>query len=200
MKLVLVQPQLRLEPGEHNLTAITVLMRPIRAQLGADDVVLLPEHWTTVDSAEVYEGLVRDIAVELGCHVVGGSHHQQRAGGAVNAGSVFDGGGRLVGRYEKLRPYAAERQVVRPGGLRGELVLAGRRVLVLICSDFWFADVVALTTLVPDLVLVPALSVTRKPGPDYSARSGATSRWRVPTSTGSTSASATGGTRRRCRA
>ena len=41
-------------------------------------------------------------------------------------------------------------------------------MLVLICADFWFADVFLRAGALPDLVLVPALSVTRKPTPDYS--------------------------------
>jgi hypothetical protein len=40
----------------------------------------------------------------------------------------------------------------------------------LICADFWFADVFARAHVLPDVVLVPALSVTRKPTPDYSRR------------------------------
>jgi len=39
---------------------------------------------------------------------------------------------------------------------------------VLVCADFWFADVIQSVTELPDVVLVPALSVTRKPSPAYS--------------------------------
>jgi len=41
-------------------------------------------------------------------------------------------------------------------------------VLVLICADFWFADLIHTASRLPDVVLVPALSVTRKSGPAYS--------------------------------
>jgi predicted amidohydrolase len=40
--------------------------------------------------------------------------------------------------------------------------------LVLICADFWFSDVFYRCEAPPDVVLVPALSVTRKPTPHYS--------------------------------
>src|SRR5207244_11035847 len=79
-----------------------------------------------------------------------------------------DPGGAVVGRYEKVRPYAGERARVQPGRRVGEIAIAGRRILVLLCADFWFADVILGATTLPDVVLVPALSVTRKPTPEYS--------------------------------
>ena len=45
---------------------------------------------------------------------------------------------------------------------------SGRRILVTICADFWFSDLFARAGRLPDLVLVPAYSVTRKSTPDYS--------------------------------
>ena len=108
------------------------------------------------------------LATRLGCHVVGGSHHDARGGGHVNAGVVSDGTGRIVASYEKLRPYAEERARVREGEKLGEVSIGGRSVLVLVCADFWFSDLFYRATSAPDLVLVPALSVTRKPSPDYS--------------------------------
>jgi predicted amidohydrolase len=57
---------------------------------------------------------------------------------------------------------------VEPGTLLGELTIEGRNLLVFICADFWFVDLLLRATRAPDLVLVPALSVTRKPSPDYS--------------------------------
>src|SRR6185295_17270836 len=98
----------------------------------------------------------------------GGSHHERRSGSAVNAGVVADPSGSIVGRYEKLRPYALERQFVEPGTALGEIAIGGRNVLILICADFWFVDLVLRASRAPDLVLVPALSVTRKSSPDYS--------------------------------
>jgi predicted amidohydrolase len=47
-------------------------------------------------------------------------------------------------------------------------VVAGRRLLVLVCADFWFSDVFYRAAALPDLILVPAFSVSRKPTPDYS--------------------------------
>src|SRR5207249_1201105 len=80
-----------------------------------DDVLLLPEHVVPRGGAEAYERAVGDLARALGCHVVGGSHHQARADGVFNAGVACAPDGGVVGRYEKVRPYSGERESVRPG-------------------------------------------------------------------------------------
>jgi predicted amidohydrolase len=168
MRLGLVQPALRAAPDADNLRVIRTVVDQADVRLGADDVLLLPEHVTPTPQAEPYEREIGALARALGCHVVGGSQHQQRATGVVNAGVVCDPAGGVVGRYEKLRPYATERELVEPGRHLGEITIAGRRLLVLVCADFWFADVIHSATRLPDVVLVPALSVTRKRTPDYS--------------------------------
>lgn len=168
MKLVLIEPVLDHAPGAANMAAVTALLAPLRGQLAAGDVVLLPERFHLDPSRDRYESDVRGLARDLGCHVVGGSHHEQRDDGALNSGIVAGPDGAVLAHYDKLRPYAAERQWVRPGSRVGELDIAGRHVLVLVCADFWFSDLFDRTRRLPDLVLVPALSVTRKPTPDYS--------------------------------
>ncbi|TMA35625.1 MAG: carbon-nitrogen hydrolase family protein [Deltaproteobacteria bacterium] len=165
MRLLLVQPRLGASPDADNLEIIRGLVRSSATPL-ADDVLLLPEHVVPGGPADAYERAVGDLARTLGCHVVGGSHHQLE--GSVNAGVACDPGGAVVGRYEKVRPYAGERERVQPGRCVGEIAIAGRRILVLLCADFWFADVILGATTLPDVVLVPALSVTRKPTPEYS--------------------------------
>lgn len=168
MKLVLVQPVLDHALDATNMDAVAALLAPLRGQLGRDDVVLLPERFHLDPSRERYESDIRQLSRTLGCHVVGGSHHEQRKDGAVNSGIVANADGTVVAHYDKLRPYAAERQWVRPGDRLGELDIGGRHVLVLVCADFWFSDLFDRAARLPDLVLVPALSVTRKPTPDYS--------------------------------
>jgi predicted amidohydrolase len=167
MKLVLVQAQLRHDAGT-NLGRIRSLLDAARIDFAPDDLVLLPERFDLREDAAPYELDVTSLAKELGCHVVGGSHHERRAGSAVNAGVVADPSGGIVGRYEKLRPYALERQFVEPGTVLGEIAIGGRNLLVLVCADFWFVDLVLRASRAPDVVLVPALSVTRKSSPDYS--------------------------------
>ena len=168
MRLLLVQPRLRAAPDADNLETVRRLVGSSTTVVALDDVLLLPEHVVPRGGAETYERAVGDLARALGCHVVGGSHHQARADGVFNAGVACAPDGGVVGRYEKVRPYSGERESVRPGRSIGEFTIAGRRILVLVCADFWFADVILGASALPDLLLVPALSVTRKPTPAYS--------------------------------
>ena len=168
MKLVLVQPRLSYQVEADNPGVIERMLEPFSSALEPDDVVLLPEHYDLRPSRADYEAGVSSLARRLGCYVIGGSHHEQRGAHKLNAGVASDGSGALVASYEKLRPYAAERALVDPGTAVGELEIAGRRILILVCADFWFSDLFHRTSKLPDLVLVPAHSVTRKPTPDYS--------------------------------
>ena len=168
MRLLLVQPRLSMAPDARNVESVGQLLLDSGVTPARDDVALLPEHVSMATTRGAYVAEIAALARRLGCHVVGGSHHEQRGDVVVNCGLVVDPDGHSLGRYEKLRPYAAERAVVTPGSHMGELSIGGRRVLVLVCADFWFADVFARARVLPDLVLVPALSVTRKATPDYS--------------------------------
>jgi len=167
-KLVLVKPELSYAPGTGNLRTMLQLLAAYRGTLAETDIVLLPEHIVTDSSRAEYVDGICELARELGCHVVGGSHHEQRADGKVNSGVVSDARGQVVAEYEKLRPYANERQRVHEGARLGEFSIGEFRILTLICADFWFSDVFVRAKLLPDLVLVPAHSVSRKPDPDYS--------------------------------
>lgn len=165
MKLVLIQPSFSGEP----MHAIREVLAEVGDRISSpDDLVLLPEHVRGFGPRAPYLADVRAVAAELGCHVVGGSFHEDREGGAVNAGVVVAPNGDIVGEYEKLRPYARERTRVEAGDVLGEITVGGRRILVLICADFWFVDLFFAAEHLPDVVLVPAFSVTRKPTPDYS--------------------------------
>jgi predicted amidohydrolase len=168
LRVLLVQPQLRHAPGADNVGTIREHVRGSGIACAPDDLLLLPEHVSMSATRESYEAELGELARALGCHVVGGSAHQRRPDGFVNAGAVFGPDGRVLGDYEKLRPYAAERSQVRPGDRLGEIEVGGRRVLVLVCADFWFVDLVQRARHLPDLIAVPALSVTRRPAPDYS--------------------------------
>lgn len=168
MRLILVQPQLRHVEGADNLGAVRAALAGAAISPGASDILLLPERVTMTHSRAEYLREVGALASELGCWVVGGSHHEERAGELVNSGVAVGPDGAVVGQYEKVRPYANERASVRGGNCPGEFTIAGRRVMVLICADFWFSDLFHQAEHLPDLVLVPALSVSRKPTPDYS--------------------------------
>ena len=168
MRLILTQPQLTAFDTARCTEAIAALLAPLRGTLAAEDIILLPEHIAFDGDGGAYEGYVSRLAREFACAVVGGSHHEARGTGRVNTGVAVTSDGAIAGRYDKLRPYADERRRVRPGEIFGTFFIAGLRVMTLICADFWFSDLFAQAAELPDLVLVPALSVTRKSTPDYS--------------------------------
>jgi predicted amidohydrolase len=168
VRLILIQPELSAAPEADNFAAVRRTLDRGSIAPSAEDLLLLPERVTAADSRAEYLGALGVLAREVGCSVIGGSHHQRRAAAWVNAGAAVDASGNVLGEYEKVRPYANERASVVPGRAPGQLEIGGRRVLVLICADFWFSDLFERATALPDIVLVPALSVSRKPSPDYS--------------------------------
>jgi predicted amidohydrolase len=137
---------------------------------GATDLLVLPEHWSFEEDPGRYEAEVRELALGYRCHVIGGSHHVVDRGVRFNRGVVVSPTGDVLETYEKLRPYGAERRSVTAGSGYGTFELEGFRVLVLLCADFWFFDLIERAPHVPDLIAVPALSVSRKNAPDYSRR------------------------------
>lgn len=168
MRLVLVQPQLGFTSGAENFARVRQALERSLIRPEADDVLLLPERIHPSHSVDEYRHDVRSLARQLGCVVVGGSQHEARGEQILNAGMAVDGQGNVLGTYEKIRPYALEREHVSPGNGPGEYVVAGRRFLTLICADFWFSDLFTRAERLPDVILVPALSVSRKSRPYYS--------------------------------
>src|SRR5262245_43008781 len=168
VRLVLVQPRLQHLPEADSIGTIRSLLAWTVGWFERDDVVLLPEGIHPSQDGERYARDVAALARALGCHVIGGSHRERLAAGAtVNAGLAFDPAGQPVGRYEKLRPYAEEAHGVQGGTVLGELTIAGHDLLVLICADFWYSDVFQRLRRAPEVVLVCALAVTRKPTPHF---------------------------------
>jgi predicted amidohydrolase len=168
MRLILTQPQLRAFDNAHSTDAIHRLLDLIPGGCGREDIVVIPEHAMFVQSREEYLAIVQPLARECGCHLVGGSFHEIGEKVKRNTGAVLTPEGEVLGWFDKLRPYADERSRVEAGSRLGEFRIGELNVLVLICADFWFSDLFYKAHALPDLVLVPALSVTRKSAPDYS--------------------------------
>lgn len=184
MRLVLLQPVLSAFEDDANREAIRRLVtwfspagcglpspggvpQPPRT-LGPDDLLLLPEHFVFSDDPGSYDAFVAEMADLAGCTVVGGSHHRKVNGKRINYGAVVRPDGTKIAEYSKLRPYFNEQNNVAPGDAFGEFTIAGRSVLVLICADFWYSDLILKAASAPDIILVPSLSVSRKPDPYYS--------------------------------
>ncbi len=184
MKLVLIQPVLKAPEDSANMDAIRRLVSWFSAgqrelpspggvphpprTLGPDDLLLLPEHFIFTGDPGVYDAFVAEMAALAGCTVVGGSHHRKLNGKSVNYGAVVRPDGTRIAEYSKLRPYFNEQNHVVPGEAFGEFRIAGRNVLVLVCADFWYSDLILKAAAAPDVILVPSLSVSRKPDPYYS--------------------------------
>ena len=168
MNLILLQPDLRAYETQHNLKAIESLVEKASGRFSPSDIILLPEHFSSDDSPQHYDDYVRMLAGKAGCVMVGGSHHRRLNGKRVNFGRAVDGKGNDLGTYSKLRPYFEEQNHVLPGEVFGEFEIGGKNILVLICADFWFSDLILRAVRLPDLVLVPSLSVSRKSSSDYS--------------------------------
>lgn len=168
MKIVLLQPKLGALSSEDNLRAIELLVNHAAEKVSVEDLILLPEHFTFDDNPESYIAFIRKLARTAGCTIVGGSHHRSVNGKRINIGNVIDAQGNEIGTYTKLRPYFNEQLHVVPGDHIGEVRINGKNICILICADFWYSDILLRSTELPDVVLVPSLSVSRKPEAAYS--------------------------------
>ena len=156
MRLILTELPLTLE-SDANFDAVQSAIGESAIGPGLDDLLVLPELIGFGSSRTHYEGRVVDLARSLGCYVVGGSHYgvreQERGVGRVNGGLAVSPSGALLGRYEKRHPYGGASDA-QPGSPHAPFTIAGRTVRVLVCADFWYADL-WLETPGADLVLVP---------------------------------------------
>lgn len=131
------------------------------------DLVVLPELIGAESSRAEYEMLVSRLAVRLGCHVVGGSHHRWSDGVLTNCGAVANAGGEIILTFEKQHPYGSEVALgVSGGSALASFAVAGRRVLPVICSDVWFSELFLDDCVLPDLMVVPTFSISQRPAPD----------------------------------
>ena len=168
MRLVLINPALKAYDSSGNCSAIESLIVNHKHQIRPDDIILLPEHYTFDDHKESYLQFIQKLAVTAGCTVVGGSHHRFESGKRVNAGNIVDASGNVIAQYTKLRPYFDELKHIFPGDAFGEVTINGKNILILICADFWYSDLILSAKQLPDVILIPSLSVSRKPTPEYS--------------------------------
>ena len=173
MKVVLTQPNARLADGTDIGRAANMLKRHgFKGEAG--DVILLPEVIGEGYSSSEYALAVAEMARAFGCHVVGGSHFDSSQTLPANQGIVVDPTGDIIAHYQKANPYGRERQFARAGERAGASFRIGTvECFVSVCADFFHAETYRSLEVAPDLILVPALSVSRKSSPDM-----ARARWR----------------------
>ena len=166
MRLLLTQLDADPSAGLDNLDHVE---RCLPTDVSHSDVLLLPELFGGAVDSRSYEARLQRFAAEVGCHVVSGSHHAPTGDDLTNAGSIIDPSGDVVDRYGKRRPYGSEQHTVTadwetgPGRLR----IDGREVVVVVCADFWFSEFLHELDPEPDVMLVPAFSISQKPTPDH---------------------------------
>lgn len=173
MRVVLTQPNVRKLDG----TDIGRISRSLRRRAfkGAPgDVILLPElvgeGYTTGD----YRAAISGMAREFGCHVIGGSQFDQSGSLALNGGVVVDPAGDTIAHYQKANPYGRERDISQAGDRAGaSFRIGGVACFVSVCADFWHVETYRHLETPPEVIFVPALSVSRKSSPDM-----ARARWR----------------------
>ena len=168
MKLILLQPTLKAFDDRYNPDAIEALIRKFQSRIHQDDLLVLPEHFTSDSSAERYEEYTAHLASIAHCTIIGGSHHRKIGTAYQNVGNAIDREGNIIGNYSKLRPYFEEQKRVSPGQYFGQFTLNNINIIVMICADFWYSDLLLSIGRQPDIVIIPALSVSRKSTPDFS--------------------------------
>lgn len=167
MKVFLTQLRAYHEDFEENFREVDRVLERCDTNFSSDDILLLPELVGGESSRSKYENLVSNLASQLGCFVVGGSHNDAVRGLRFNCGAVADPTGTMVSRYQKLWPDGIElKNGIAPGTKTGHFEVAGGRVLVLVCADFWYSSVI-LSRLHPrpDLILVPTFSISLRSSP-----------------------------------
>ena len=166
MRVVVTQPAEWHADGNRNFDAVLRDAERARVRFSPGDVMVLPELAGATLSDRRYRRRVEELARSLGSWVVGGSHHCTSSSGAVNRGVVADPAGSIVTEFEKLNPYGDEPVAgVRGGARPGSLDVGGRQLLILLCADFWYFESLTSISVQPDVVIVPAFSVTQRPAP-----------------------------------
>lgn len=170
MKIILTQLH-RAATGSDQLGHALAQLEGLRSEeLAPDDIVVLPElvcDQATDDSFHQYQDRMSDYARQLNCHIVAGSGLKLRNDGGVrNAGIVCDATGAVRAHYEKTKLYSAERDRVESGIGPQDLIINGLRARIFICADFFYSDFFRQP--VPDILLIAALSASRKTSPHYS--------------------------------
>ncbi|MDA5108500.1 carbon-nitrogen family hydrolase [Brevibacillus thermoruber] len=141
--------------GRPDLNAATVrrLVNQLAEAEQQPDLVVLPELWDTGydltrldeiadDNGERAKALLREAAVQLKAHVIGGSVAERRDGRVYNTTFVFDREGNLAGSYSKAHLFRLmdEEKYLAAGEKPGLYILDGQTTGSVICYDIRFPE------------------------------------------------------------
>ncbi|UYZ12055.1 carbon-nitrogen family hydrolase [Brevibacillus sp. WF146] len=141
--------------GRPDLNAATVrrLVNQLAEAEQQPDLVVLPELWDTGydltrldeiadDNGERAKALLREVAVQLKAHVIGGSVAERRDGRVYNTTFVFDREGNLAGSYSKAHLFRLmdEEKYLAAGEKPGLYILDGQTAGSVICYDIRFPE------------------------------------------------------------
>jgi predicted amidohydrolase len=166
LRLILTQPALQFSEHHSRIRDIIPALDRAKTALGSADILVLPELIAGSADRSEYLSDVRSLSENTGAWVVGGSHYWRDADRIVNCGIVANPRGQVVATYEKSHPYDQEsHDGVTPGNGGAFFEVNGVRCFVLICADFWYASSFNACEVRPDIVIVPAFSVSQRPIP-----------------------------------
>jgi len=172
MKLTVctLQPAVYWQQPPRTLAALAELMSAA-VSAAAPDWVVWPEHFDAAiapDGVQAHWQTVQEFAAaqarQHNVNLVAGSMERWDADRAsrVNTAMVYNRRGEALGRYDKQRLFGFElRRGVQPGHAALRLEVEGTRLGVLICSDFWYPELVRPLALWCDLLCVPAQTTIR---------------------------------------
>jgi agmatine deiminase len=154
IRVGLVQMSMTKERDENVSKAVKMISRA--AEQGAD-IICLPELFNSLyfpqqQKADVVPETIpgpttsklSEAARKNGVILVGGSLYEKAGGRHYNTSVVFDGGGKIIGKYRKIHipqdPSFYEQNYFRPGR-RYEVVDTGiGKIGILICFDQWYPE------------------------------------------------------------
>ena len=172
MRVISIQPALKMYQVEANLTEISNLMEQAAAG-NQPDLAVLPENfplWGDTFGADgvfekVYDflsGLSKKYSVNL----IGGSFHMKdsESGNFYNRCYVFDRNGEKIGTYCKRKLFDREfKHNIQPGDSSEIVEIEGWNVGIQICADLWYPELSREIMGKCDILAVPAQSVVRNP-------------------------------------
>jgi len=167
LKITALQPELAIDKLDDNLEEYRKLFSENLSSIKSSDVICFPEYWNGMRKGSYTEAIhksslsfLKQTAVHYKAWVIGGSHLVNEKGSFFNRTHIFDPSSKLVGTYDKHRPFGYEQvQEISPGDKTFFWQIYDWKATIQICSDLWNTnDYSLLVTKGIDLVFCPILT------------------------------------------